>query len=187
MICEVIELVHNLFSPDFLLYSIIVIFTINVWVNVTNGYGFDSRQNLVGQQYSTAINNSPQTDCNFLIRGNGSNGFEGVVRSNGTDYIVNFGPINTGQWRMLTLTYDGAILIAHVNGSPVGTTPTGPLITLDNGLQTIIGGTTNAYANLGNPSFYFDGKINVVNIYDIALDGGSISTLYNAYRTPRAF
>ena len=163
-------------------------FTINVMVNVTNGNGFDTRQNVVGQQYSTAINNSPQTDCNFLIRGNGSNGFQGLVRSNGTDYIVNFGGIITGQWKMLTLTYDGTNLTAFNNGNQVGQTVIGvPLFTLDNGLQTIIGGTTNAYANLGNQSFYFDGKINVVNIYDRALDNGEITGLYNAYRTPRGF
>jgi len=157
-------------------------FTINVWVNVTTGQGFVSSQNVVGQQYSTVINNAPQTNCNFLIRGNGSNGFEGVVRSGSQDYIVNFGAINTGQWRMLTLQYDGTLLTAFVDGNQVNQTAIGLLITLDNGLQTIIGGTTNAYANLGNPSFYFDGKINVVNIYDRALDGGEINTLYNSYQ-----
>lgn len=157
-------------------------FTINVWVNVTNGNGFDSRQNLVGQQYSNSQVYTPQSNCNFLIRGNGSNGFEGLVRSGGTDYIVNFGSINTSQWRMLTLQYDGTFLTALFDGSVVNQTATGPIITLDNGLQTIIGGTTNAYANLGNQSFYFDGKINVVNIYDRALDGGEINNLYNSYQ-----
>jgi len=158
-------------------------FTINVWVNVTNGNGFDSRQNLVGQQYSTVINNTPQTDCNFLIRGNGSNGFEGLVRSAGTNYTVNFGSINTNQWKMLTLVYDGTTLEAFDDGNTVNQTFIGlSLVTLDNGLQTIIGGTTNAYANLGNQSFYFNGKINVVNIYDRALQVGEISTLYNSYQ-----
>ena len=158
-------------------------FTVNVMVNVTNGNGFDSRQNLVGQQFSIDPIYTPQTNCNFLIRGNGSNGFEGLVRSVGTNYTVNFGSINTSQWKMLTLVYDGTNLDSFVDGNAVGQTVIGvPLVTLDNGLQTIIGGNTNARANSGNPSHYFDGKINLVNIYDRALNSGEITTLYNSYQ-----
>jgi hypothetical protein len=163
-------------------------FTVNVWVYVTTGQGFNAAQNVVGQQYSTAINNQPQTQCNFLIRGNGSNGFEGLVRDGGTNYTVNFGIMPTGAWRMLTLTYNGTDLTSFVNTNLVDNNNIGPVIlTLDNGLQTIIGGTTNAYANLGNPTGYFDGRINVVNIYDRALDSGEISQLYSNYGVPRGF
>ena len=163
-------------------------FTVNVWVNVTTGQGFDARQNVVGQQYSTAGNYAPQTDCNFLIRGNGSNGFQGLVRSGNANYTVNFGSIATSQWIMLTLTYDGADLKAFRDDTLQDTNNIGTILnTLDNGLQTIIGGTTNALANGGNSGHYFDGKINVVNIYDRVLDGGEITQLSNNYGGPRGF
>ena len=106
-----------------------------------------------------------------------------IVTNLGTNYTVNFGSINTSQWKMLTLTYDGTNLDSFVDGNAVGQTLIGvPLVTLDNGLQTIIGGTTNARANSGSPNHYFDGKINLVNIYDRALNSGEITTLYNAYQ-----
>lgn len=163
-------------------------FTVNVWVNVTTGQNFEVRQNVVGQQYSTASNYAPQTDCNFLIRGNGSNGFQGLVRSSNSNYTVDFGSITTNQWIMLTLTYDGADLKAFRNDSLQDTNNIGTILnTLDNGLQTIIGGTTNALAGAGSSANYFDGKINVVNIYDRALDSGEITQLSGNYGGQRGF
>lgn len=160
-------------------------FTVNVWIYLATGQGYDSRQNVVGQQYR--IGATPQTDCNFLIRGNGTNGFEGLIRSNNTDYIVNFGTVNSDAYTMLTLTYDGNVLIAYKNGTQVAQDSTGALVTMNNGLQTIIGGTTSAAVNEGSPIRYFDGGINVVNIYDTALNGSQVTDLYNLYSTQRGF
>ena len=160
-------------------------FTVNIWIHLFTGQGYDPRQNVVGQQYR--IGPTPQTDCNFLIRGNGTNGFEGLIRSAGNDIIVNFGTVNPDDTAMLTLTYDGNQLIAYKNGTQVAQDSTGALVTMNNGLQTIIGGTTSAVANEGAPGRYFDGEINVVNIYETALNGSQVTDLYNLYSTQRGF
>jgi len=160
-------------------------FTVNVWIYLNTGQGFDSRQNVVGQQYR--IGSTPQIDCNFLIRGNGSNGFEGLIRSDNSNYIVSFGSISNYTIAMLTLTYDGNTITTFSDGSPVNSDNIGPLGTTNNGLQTIIGGTTSAAVNDGSASRYFDGGIYVVNIYDTALNGGQISSLYDLYRTQKGF
>lgn len=158
-------------------------FTVNVWIN-SGGNGYGNRINVVGQQ--SFIGLSPQADCNFLIRGNGTNGYEGLIRISGADYTVDFGSI-VGGWRMLTLTFDGSNLVAYENGNQVGLTLTGPIAGLTtNGLQTIIGGTTNGATSQGTPA-YFNGAINVVNIYGTALSSGEITSLYNVYQGPRGF
>jgi len=155
-------------------------FTVNVWIN-SGGNGFGIEINVVGQQYSTSPIYLPQNDCNFLIRGNGSNGYEGVIRISGTDYTVNFGAAG-GGWRNLTLTFDGTTMVAYSDGNQSNFNNIGPVIGLtSNGLQTIIGGTTNAINSLGTPR-YFDGGINVVNIYDVALNSGEVTDLYNSYQ-----
>lgn len=161
-------------------------FTINVWMKLNSGNTYAREQNVVGQQYSTQGNYSPQTNCNFLIRGNNTNGYEAVIRLAGTDNIVDFGSVSAGSWKMLTCVYNGAQLQTYLDGNFANATNvSGTLVS--NGLQTIIGGTVNAYVNSGNVGYYLDGNINVVNIYNTALDNSQINTLYNNYRTQRNY
>jgi hypothetical protein len=158
-------------------------FTVNVWINST-GNGYSSDINVVGQQYSASPIYAPLSDCNFLIRGNNVNGYDGVIRSFGTDYVVNFGSVG-GGWTNLTFTYDGGSLTAYVDGGQIGPPVfIGAIPVSSNGLQTIIGGTINATNGMGQPR-YFDGGINVVNIYDVALNSGEVNALYNLYRNNR--
>jgi hypothetical protein len=159
-------------------------FTVNIYINLISGQGFDTRQNLIGQQSS--VNGTPTNDCNFVIRGNGTNGFQGVIVSNGNDNIVDFGGMAPGN-HMLTLTYDGNQLVSYLDGSQVGLNIIGPLVTTDNGLQTVIGGNTDASINVGSPSRYFNGRIYVVNIYNTALSFGEITQLFGLYQTSRGF
>jgi hypothetical protein len=161
-------------------------FTVNVWIKVNTGNDYDLRQNIIGQQYSINAGYTPQDDCNFLIRGNGTNGYQGLVRSGGSNFTVDFGAIAAGAWTMLTLTFDGTFLSAWVNSGLVSQSITGALINLTNNLQTIIGGTTNAYENMGTPA-YFDGYVGVVNIYDIPLNSGEIIQLYDNYKNQRNY
>jgi hypothetical protein len=148
----------------------------------TNIISREKNQNLVGQRYSTASNYVAQTNCNFLIRGNGVNGFEGVIRVANVDYVVDFGATATGGWRSFTLTYDGAQMRSYQQGS-FQNFATGPGVTLvSNGLKTLIGGTVNNIPNGGNPDTdYFDGRIAVVNIYDAPLDDQQVLDLNTAY------
>ena len=159
-------------------------FTINVWVYLQSSGGYNKNQCIVGQRYSTATNYSPQTNCNFLIRGNATNGFEGVIRVAGVDYVVNIGSISTNTWVNVTLTYDSNELVPYKDGIP-GSGAAGPGVSLvSNGLKTIIGGTVNNIPNGGGPQDdYFDGRIGLVNIYDAALTPSEVTDLYNAYTT----
>jgi hypothetical protein len=159
-------------------------FTVNIFINLINGQGFDLRQNVIGQQGS--VNSTPTSECNFLIRGNGTNGYEGVIRSVSNEYTVSFGAVSTGN-HMLTLTYDGNQMGAYLDGSQVAINNIGAIVSMDNGLQTVIGGNVNASINEGSQTRYFDGRIYVVNIYDIALNSGEITTLFGLYQTQRGF
>jgi hypothetical protein len=157
-------------------------FTINVWAYLENSGGYSKNQNLVGQRYSDASNYAALDNCNFLIRGNGVNGFEGVIRLGGTDYIVDFEATATGGWRSFTLTYDGVQLRSYQQGAFKNFTigPGFPLVS--NAMKTLIGGTVNNIPNSGGPDTnYFDGRIAVVNIYDTVLDDQQVQDLHNAY------
>jgi hypothetical protein len=151
-------------------------FTINVWVAINNAGNINS--NLVSQRYSQDSGYNPETDCNFFIKGNGTgNGFNGGLRISGNDYFVDSG--NLSGWSNLTLTYDGNELVMYVNGGVVGNVSVSQSA-VTNGLDTLIGGSVNGLSGGSLPD-YFRGRINVVNIYDVALDGTQIGDLYNAY------
>jgi hypothetical protein len=149
-------------------------FTVNVWVNPQEDTTYTIDNTIVGQRTKTV------TDCNFAIVGNGTTGFKGIIILGGSNYEVSFGAINSGNWYMLTLTFNVANdLKAYVNGTQVGSVagPSGPLVS--NGFKTIIGGTASGGSSNQNDTF--NGRINVVNIYNVALEQGDIDLLYNSY------
>ena len=149
-------------------------FTVNVWVNPQEDTTYTIDNTIVGQRTKTV------TDCNFAIVGNGTTGFKGIIILGGSNYEVSFGAINSGSWYMLTLTFNVANdLKAYVNGTQVGSVagPSGPLVS--NGFKTIIGGTASGGSSNQNDTF--NGRINVVNIYNVALEQGDIDLLYNSY------
>jgi hypothetical protein len=154
-------------------------FTISVWINIGGAGNFSDKVCVVGQIYGT------QTNSNFAIRGNGTNGYQGYIRLANTNYTVNFGAAS-GNWSNYVLTFDGTnTMTAYINGNSVGTAsgPTGTLIS--NGLKTVIGGN-----DTGTPASTpdsFNGFINNVVIYNTALDAGQVTQLYNAYKNQRGF
>jgi hypothetical protein len=155
--------------------SALTTFTINVWVFI-DGAG-NTNINLVSQRYSQDSIYTPENDCNFFIKGDGTgNGFSGGLRVSNNDYVVNTG--NLSGWNNLTLTYDGGNLIMYVNGSSVSNSVV-PQPT-SNGLETLIGGSINGLSG-GGSTDYFDGRIGVVHIYDNALDGVQVSQIFNQY------
>jgi hypothetical protein len=152
-------------------------FTINVWVNI--GSGNTGNINLVSQTYSQDSIYTPEFDCNFFIKGDGTgNGFNGGLRVSNTDYVVNTG--NLSGWNNLTLTYDGGNLIMYVNGSSVSNSVV-PQPT-SNGLDTLIGGSINGLSG-GASTDYFNGRIGVVHIYNEALNNLQVSQIFNQYVT----
>ena len=155
-------------------------FTISVWFNAQSTANFNNRVNLYGQTL-TNNNGVPLNDCNFSIRGNGSGGFEGVVRIAGTNYTVNGGTISTNTWHNVVFICKGVgndleIWVDNVlmDSLPLSSTPN------SNGQQTLIGGNTSGTVAAGAVN-YFNGFISVVNVYDQALDSGSLGVLYNRY------
>ena len=154
-------------------------FTISVWINIGGAGNFSDKVCVVGQIYGT------QTNSNFAIRGNGTNGYQGYIRLANTNYTVNFGAAS-GNWSNYVLTFDGTnTMTAYIDGNLVGTAsgPTGTLIS--NGLKTVIGGN-----DTGTPASTpdtFNGFINNVVIYNTALDDTQVNQLYNVYKNQRGF
>jgi hypothetical protein len=152
-------------------------FTINAFI-IIGSFG-NQNSNLVSQRYSQDLLYTPETDCNFFIRGNvAGDGFEGGFRVSGVDYVVDTGNVGLGMIN-ISLTFDGSELIIYLNGAQKGTLTISPTL-VSNNLNTIIGGSVNGLSGGSLPD-YFRGRINVVNIYDVALDGTQIGDLYNAY------
>ena len=154
-------------------------FTINIWISTDTFNG--SNSNVLSQRYSQDLGFTPETDCNFFIRGNSSSdGFEGGFRISNQDYIVNTGIFPITDWTNLTLTYDGNTLTMYVNGVVIEENVTGISPLLTNGLDTLLGGSTNGLPG-NNTSDYFNGRINVFGMYNTALDTTQVSELYTAY------
>jgi hypothetical protein len=150
-------------------------FTVSVWM--TNWEGYNNTVCVVGQQFGS------QNDCNFAIRGNGSNGYEGFIKVAGTSYTVNFGNVASSAWHNFIFTFgvDGGqySLKAYVDGTAVNTNNSGPSGGLsNNNLGTIIGGSDTGS---GSGADTFGGDINNVLIYDVALTSGQVTDLYNGY------
>ena len=155
-------------------------FTISVWINIGGAGNFSNKVCVVGQIYGA------QTNSNFAIIGNGTNGYQGYIRLANTNYTVNFGVAPGGGFRNYVFTFDGTnTMTAYLDGTLVGTAagPTGTLIS--NGLKTVIGGN-----DTGTPASTpdsFNGFINNVVIYNTALEAGQVTQLYDAYRNQRGF
>ena len=155
-------------------------FTVSVWINTKNAGNYSPKVLVVGQQYSG------EEDCNFAIRGGDySNGYQGLIKLNGTEYTVNFGgSVPTNAWTNLVFTFGLAggvyVLNSYVDSFLVGTNNSGPSGALDNNnLDTIIGGRDSGG---GSGSDTFNGYINNVLIYDVALSSGQVTQLYNLYQ-----
>ena len=156
-------------------------FTLNVILNSQN-IGGSQNINIVGQRYSQDSIYTAENNCNFLIRtGNNANEVEGLFRVGGVNYstgVVNISG-STANWVGLALTYDGTDLTLYVNGVSAATTPVG-VTPVSNGLDTLIAGSVNGLAP-GTSSDYFNGDINLVQIYNVALNSTQIQELYNDY------
>jgi hypothetical protein len=151
-------------------------FTISVWINTNNAPNYSTRVCVVGQ-----VNDAGQTNSNFAIRGNGTNGYQGYIKLAGSNYTVDFGAgVPSNDWINLVFTFDDTnTMKAYVNANSAGTAagPSGTL--LSNTLKTIIGGSDTGTSGSGADTF--NGFINNVVIYNTALESGQITTLYNLY------
>ena len=139
-------------------------FSINIWFKTSN-----ADQALVGSdQHSGGVRRSAlvfSSSANIYYRSYGSG-----WTTNGTvsNYLDN-------QWHMMTLTYDGTILMAYVDGSLFETKSESDMKWGSNVNVSYIGADeTNS---LGS---YFTGKLDNFRSYNRALSTSEIQTLYNA-------
>lgn len=155
-------------------------FTVNIWVNTQGAASYANDVMFVGQKFKSEAN------CNFAIKGDNTGAPVGVITLGGTIYSASFGNLNNNQWHMLTLTFDNTNTITtYLDATVVGIVagPTGTLVS--NGLKTIIGGNADGVPT-SDPNT-LNGYINAVNIWDVALDSGEVSALWNLYRNQRNF
>ena len=150
-------------------------FTISVWINTNNAPNYSTRVCVVGQIFGA------QTNSNFAIRGNGTNGYQGYIRLANTNSTVDFGGgVPSNAWTNLVFTFDGTnTMTVYVDGTATNTAagPAGTL--LSNGLNSIIGGFDLGVGGSGADTF--NGFINNVVIYNTALQSGEVEDLYNVY------
>jgi hypothetical protein len=153
-------------------------FTISVWINTNGAPNYANKVCVVGQLFGG------QANSNFAIRGNGTNGYEGLIKLGNTSYTADFGAGGGSGWQNYVFTFDGLEMKTYLNGTPGGTRALTATL-LSNGLKTIIGGTDTGTSVSGADTF--NGFINNVVIYDAALDAGQVAQLYDVYRNQRGF
>lgn len=86
--------------------------------------------------------------------------------------------VNVGEWTHFAITYDGSVLQTYVNGVPEAAQQFDAEITYDSSPLTIGG--------YNHPTNSFNGKLDEIRIYDIALTSAEIASVYQSEK-PAAF
>jgi hypothetical protein len=81
--------------------------------------------------------------------------------------------IDDGNWHLVTGTYDGNILAIYVDGSLKNSNTIGAVTMSSNTKPVAIGGRCNG------ANYFWAGKIDDARVYNRALSGAEISSLYN--------
>jgi hypothetical protein len=98
--------------------------------------------------------------------------FTSIYDSNGANTRRTAYTVNIGEWTHFAVTYDGSVLQTYVNGMPEAAQQFDAEIVYDNSPLTIGG--------YYHPTNSFDGKMDEVRIYDVALSPGEIAGIYQA-------
>jgi hypothetical protein len=152
-------------------------FTLQIWVNF-NSISLSDEVNIVSQVPVGYTNSNYFITLDTSGRVIGGFKLANVV----TSVIIDSSP-TTNNWTLYSLTFDGVELKGYVNDQP--TNSAAITTTLQTSSQpVIIGGTTNYSINNGANN-YFDGKIGVVLLYDIAHNLSLIESNYNVYNNSR--
>jgi hypothetical protein len=152
-------------------------FTYSFWMNAVHA----SDNAVVEQTINKSIDN-PSNNYNYQFNWRHVNG--GVYPkscvfrdSTPTDHVVQIaGTMNPGTWYMVTCTYDGTSLKVYLNGALDSTTTTS---------ATPITGSSNLFIGSGSTNgdvaaSWFDGTLDDVRVYNIALSASQILALYKA-------
>ena len=109
----------------------------------------------------------PCTDCSFVLTHHGNNQY---FFSIGGDTLISGGTVST-DWAFVVATYNGNMIRLYINGSEVASAPYSGAIPFSTA-DLIIGGQADG-------SNFFDGRINDVEIFDVALTEQEIISRYN--------
>lgn len=82
--------------------------------------------------------------------------------------------ITTGVWTHVAMTKTGTTWIAYLNGSAIGSNVGSVASTLHRG------STITYIGSLADPSFYFDGDMDDVRVYNKVLSADEIANIYNS-------
>lgn len=159
----------------------------NVFFNTNNAFSFSAWVNLdaytTNYPYIANIKTNVTDGFAIFLSNNQSGGYAGV-NIGSTDSSITKGK-TTGNisgdfltsWNHILLTYNGSgantlsNYSIYVNGSSVALTTTAAFSTITN---------VNNLGRLGSGSFYFDGKLDEVAIWNAALGETAVQEIYNA-------
>jgi|9_EtaG_2_1085328.scaffolds.fasta_scaffold03999_4 hypothetical protein len=147
--------------------------TISIWANfasvpTSRVMGLVAKDNT--NQRSVDFRYIQNTGVNFLVSTDG-------VNSTGTTYYPK-ASISTGQWYHFVGVYDGSNVLLYVNGVAYGTPAA-----LTGSLQNTTSEFFIGKRGFGLTNTSFDGKIDEVGIFNVALTAQEVSSIYNATET----
>ena len=147
-------------------------FSISIWAYMQSTTGRDGNNSLVTYGVHTMIaKNCDYGNLNWAISPASNGTFNSNVwaGSNG-DYPVI--PFQVNQWKHLTLTYDGTNLKQFVNGVLISTKAVSNSFTATNANDLYIG-------KMGCWSYFFNGFLDDLRIYNRALSNTEVQGVYN--------
>ena len=154
--------------PDSSSLNPIEAITVDAWVFVTGTQGERDIVSKDGEGF----------DRQHLVTASSSNRFRAYIGVAGTAAFQNFSGatlVQLNTWYHVAMTYDGATLKLYVNGVLDGSKPvSGPIITTTQPVR--IGGGSPP----GTNPWYFPGLIDEVEIFNRALSGAEIQSIYDA-------
>lgn len=119
------------------------------------------------------------TGRGFAIRLNGST-LECAVRSGGTTYATNTFTVTANTWYHVAATYANGDVTLYLNGTPSTTLVTGIGTLSNHGNASGFGGVTGNSAFNTGAGVYFDGLMDEILHYPIALSPAQINQLKNS-------
>jgi len=141
------------------------IFTISLWAKVNGGQ----------EEYRSAITSrNGNSQSGYMVYASPGNDWHFTVGGGSWQTIVGES-VNLNEWTHLAMTYDGTYLKSYVNGIYQGAIPISYIPNSSH--PTRIG----AGATEGSPQFYWNGEIDEVAIYNIALTHEAINETMNQY------
>lgn len=145
--------------------------TVSIWAKIDN---FSSTGNWLFSWRGAAPND--QLIQVFVYSSGGIRA--AIFNTSGTFYPADSTTTaTTGNWYHITATHDGSNLKIYVNGVLEDTTPT-PAFDYSNQLMPLALGAGSW--TLGNNGLAHDGMLAKCGVWDVALTGSEINTLYNS-------